>query len=490
MMTDLEWWTWVLVGVALGSMLILGVSQWLGKRKTISSSKGVVYPPEYGEGVWPMVTNLVAFSANPLAMVRRGQEKLGDVFTIRLGPRRMTFMLGPGPTEVMFRSTDAQMDSSEPYSFSVPVFGRNVVYDSPLEERYQHFRIFSGGLRADKLKSYVPKMVEEATMYFDKTWNDPSGTGEVDLLDSLSELIVLTASRCLLGREVRENLFVSVNNLLHDLDMGMQPISILAPYLPIPAHRLRDRARKEISAIFRGVLENRRAKGVKEEDLLQVFIDARMRDGKPLTDDQIVGLLIAAIFGGQHTSAITSTWTGLHLIRDQQVLSKVILEQRNIQEEFGEELNFEALLKMDLIHVCMKETLRMYPPLVFLLRKVLEPREVGKYTIPVNDYAVVSPQISGRMSTVFPDPEKWDPSRFLSPRSEDKLMPFAFFGFGGGRHSCLGEQFAYLQVKTIWSHLLRNFVIEPVGELSTPNFNGMVVFPNHPCRVRYTRKKL
>ena len=46
---------------------------------------------------------------------------------------------------------------------------------------------------------------------------------------------------CLPGREVREQMFNEVTSLLHDLDMGMLPISVLLPYLPIPAHNRRDK---------------------------------------------------------------------------------------------------------------------------------------------------------------------------------------------------------------------------------------------------------
>nr|CAD1820427.1 unnamed protein product [Ananas comosus var. bracteatus] len=79
-------------------------------------------------------------------------------------------------------------------------------------------------------------MVLEAQEYFSK-WGE---SGTVDLKYELEHLIILTASRCLLGREVREKLFDNVSALFHDLDNGMQPISVIFPYLPIPAHRQRD----------------------------------------------------------------------------------------------------------------------------------------------------------------------------------------------------------------------------------------------------------
>ena len=68
-------------------------------------------------------------------------------------------------------------------------------------------------------------------------------------------------------------------------------------------------------------------------------------------------------------------------------------------------------------------------------------------------------------------------------------MPFSFIGFGGGRHGCMGQNFAYLQIKTIWSVLLRNFEFELLDPFPEPNFESMVIGPK-PCRVRYTRCKL
>lgn len=152
--------------------------------------------------------------------------------------------------------------------------------------------------------------------YFSK-WGD---SGEVDLKYELEHLIILTASRCLLGREVRDKLFDDVSALFHDLDNGMLPISVLFPYLPIPAHRRRDRARKKLAEIFSNIIGSRKSSGKCETDMLQCFIDSKYKDGRGTTEGEVTGLLIAALFAGQHTSSITSTLTGAYLIRFKEYL--------------------------------------------------------------------------------------------------------------------------------------------------------------------------
>jgi cytochrome P450 len=71
------------------------------------------------------------------------------------------------------------------------------------------------------------------------------------------------------------------------------------------------------------------------------------------------------------------------------------------------------------------------------------------------DIVAASPNFSHVLPTVFSDPTAYDPERFAAPREEDKKKPFSFIGFGGGRHACIGQNFAYLQIKAIWAVLLR-----------------------------------
>jgi len=130
--------------------------------------------------------------------------------------------------------------------------------------RNEQIKFFSEALKSSKLKSYVKDFVMEAENYF-STWEDE---GVVDLKETFDKLITMTASRTLLGREVREQMFDEVAGLLHDLDEGMQVITVFAPNLPIPIHIKRDKARIAIGNIFRKIVEYRRANNIREEDMI------------------------------------------------------------------------------------------------------------------------------------------------------------------------------------------------------------------------------
>jgi Cytochrome P450 len=157
---------------------------------------------------------------------------------------------------------------------------------------------------------------------------------------------------------------------------GMQPISVLAPYLPTKLHRQRDEARKQIGAIFKDIIQKRRASGVKGNDILQTFIDGRYErayGGRPLNESEITGLLIAALFAGMHTSTITSSWTGLFLASNRTAWDACVEEQKRIIAEHGKDLTVDILGKMEVLHACITEALRMYPPLIMMLRYARQP---------------------------------------------------------------------------------------------------------------------
>ena len=434
----------------------------------------------------PVVGGMLEFLKGPMKLMANAFPTHGEVFSVPVCHKRITFLLGPKVSQFFFKAKDVEMSQKEVYEFNVPTFGKGVVFDVDHQTRAEQFRFFADSLKSERLRTYVGMMVKEANAFFEK-WGDE---GEVDLLDSLSELIVLTASRCLLGREIRENLFSEVTALVHDLDKGMVPLSVFFPYAPIEAHRKRDAARKKLALIFDKVIQARRESGSLEPDVLQTFIDARYKDGSKLTNDQVLGMLIAVLFAGQHTSSITSTWTGLLAIANKErAMPYLEQEQQQIMKKHGSKIDFDVLAEMDELHFAVKEALRMHPPLIMLLRKAQVPFDVEttdgkKYTIPKGHICATSPAFAHRMESVFKNPNTYDPQRYKTDKNE-----FAsYIGFGAGRHGCMGETFAFMQIKTIWSVLIRKYEFELVGDLPEPDYEGMVVGPKHPCTIRYKKR--
>ena len=402
--------------------------------------------------------------------------------------------MGPEVSAPFFKLKDEFMSQPEVYGFMTPVFGKNVVYDAEPKKRVEQMQKMATGLTSSRLRAYVPKIEKETIDYLARWGNE----GTVNILDALSELTILTASRCLHGDDVRETMFEDVARIYHDLDKGVTPLSFFFPHAPTPAHKMRDKARVEMVELFTKVIRARREKqkGMdtsENTDILQVFMDMTYKDGTMLTEDEIVGLLIALLFAGQHTSSITSTWTSMFLVHNRRCLDKVMEEQYNVLGRNNKAtLNFDNVGNMEYLQNCVKESLRMHPPLILLMRMAMKDIETTlgnkTYTIPKGDIVVTSPAVSSRIESVFKNPNEFEPERFGPERSEHKT-PYSYLGFGAGLHACMGQQFGLLQVKTIVSILMRNFEITPVdNEFPEPDYTAMVVGPKNHCMVKYKKK--
>ena len=189
-------------------------------------------PPVWGGGL-PIIGHFHRFAGNPVGVIKEGYAACGPVFTMRFLQYKMTFLIGPDAHGAFFRATDEELSQNEPYKFMTPIFGKGIVFDAPLNVKNQQLRFVSSALKAGALRTYVPQIIKE-TQDFLAAWPD---AGEVDLLEEMAKLTILTASRCLLGKEVRETLFEAVASLLKDLDEGINPLAIFFPNLPLPSFR-------------------------------------------------------------------------------------------------------------------------------------------------------------------------------------------------------------------------------------------------------------
>lgn len=349
--------------------------------------------------------------------------------------KRLTFLIGPEAQEIFFQASDDVLSQQEVYDFMQPVFGKNIVYDASKKDRQVQFQAMANGLRTARLKAYVEKIEDETRKYLAAEWNKE--TAEVDLLKALSELTILTSSRCLHGDDVRAHLFKEVEQIYHDLDHGLTPLTVFWPNAPTAAHKKRNNAREEMVRLFTKVIAERKEFPERTDgtDILSMFMEIKYKDGRKISEEEVTGLLIALLFAGQHTSCITSTWTSLFIANDDTLLDRIRAEQTSVLKgNMDKPLDFDDVQEMELLHNCMREALRMCPTFIMVLRRAEKDISIKvkdqAFDIPKGDFVVVSPTISMRLKSSFPNPDTYDPDRFAPPREEHKI-PYAYLGFGG-----------------------------------------------------------
>ena len=439
-------------------------------------------PPELRGGL-PFFGHAIDFHRDPAALLQRGRDQFGEIFSFVLAGKLVTVLTGPPANEAFFHAPDDQLSAKEAYQFTIPIFGKGIAYDVSPDVMSEQLGLLFPALRDQRLQTYARFMTEEVEAYIEK-WG---GEGEVDLLVAMNELTTFIASRCLVGHEFRQNLSEEFAHLYHDLEGGLNLIAFFKPNMPLPSFRRRDRARVRMVELISQIIASRRAGGVEGEDFLQTLMMAQYSDGRALTDDEITGLLVTVIFAGQHTSAVLATWTGVLLLQHRQYLPAILQEQHNVLNG-TQNMTLDALRKLSALEHAIKEAERLRPPLVMLMRKIVRDFTYSGYHVPAGGLLMVSPAVSHRLPEVFRDPGTYDPDRFAPGREEDRKSSYTLIGFGGGRHRCIGLTFAQQQVKVIWSVLLQRFEMELVKQEHEPDYSTFVIGPRPPCTIRYRRR--
>ena len=438
--------------------------------------------PELAGG-WPLIGHLLDFQKDPVSMLSRGWREQGELVRFRLGPREFVLFTGPEAHDFYFSAPEDQLNAKAVYQFTVPIFGRGVAYDAAPELMDEQLGFLFPALREAAMRRFARIMFEETRQFADTLGED----GEVDLPLVMNELTVNIASRCLIGEEVRDQLDAGFAEAYHDLQKGINTLGFFLPRLPTPAHRSRDRARRKVAALFSRIMTARRLSGARPDDFMQTLMHARYKDGRALSDDEITGILLTVLFAGQHTSAVLATWTGLELARESSYLALIRDEMQDVYREEGT-MGLASLKRQVALEHAVRENERLHPPLIMLIRKVLKDVEYRGYTIPAGTLALVSPAVSHRLPHLFNDPDRFYPQRFAAPASEDKQHHYALIGFGGGKHRCMGKNFAIMQLKAIWSVLLDRFDVHLDTAFPAPNYGSWVTGPQEPCRLRYRRR--
>ncbi|MCF6474171.1 cytochrome P450 [Nonomuraea sp. MG754425] len=432
--------------------------------------------------------HLEELRTDPIGLMRRLREECGDVGRFLLAGRPVVLLSGAEANEFFFRAPDEELDQAEAYPFMTPIFGTGVVFDATPEQRRD--ALHNQALKGSFLKGHAATIAAEVAR-MTAGWADE---GEIDLLDWFAELTIYTSSACLIGKRFRDRLDRSFAELYHDLERGTDAIAYVDPYADIDSFRRRDAARVRLVALVEAIMDERAAAPRpprEERDLLDVLMPIRAADGTPrFGADQVTGMFISMMFAGHHTSSGTAAWTLIELLRHPEIRRGVVTELDELYAG-GTAVGFQALREIPLLESAVKEALRLHPPLILLLRVARTEQEVLGHRIPARSLVGCSLAVSNRIPEDFPEPDAFDPSRYARPREEDLLNRWTWVPFGAGRHRCVGANFAMIQLKAIFSVLLREweFELAQPPESYRDDHSKMVVQLARPCRVRYRRRR-
>ncbi|KAL2061273.1 hypothetical protein VTL71DRAFT_7546 [Oculimacula yallundae] len=369
----------------------------------------------------------------------------------------------------------------------------------------------------------------------------------------MATITLFTASRALQGPEVRSKLTHEFADLYDDLDRGFRPINFLAPWLPLPQNRRRDRAHAKMVGVYMDIISRRRSQlnrfvghgegemegmvgrgmeGEGEEDMIDNLMSCVYKSGERIPDHEIACLMITLLMAGQHSSSSSSSWIIFRLASRPDIQEELLAELNaaGIQSTStadreaggkGRGVRYQDLENLTLLSGVVKETLRLHSSIHSVMRKVKNEMPIPgtQFVVTTDKVLVASPIVTHWSPEYFADPEVWDPHRWdaLSSdgrgvgnakegKEEGDLVDYGYgvmskgtkspyLPFGAGRHRCIGERFAEVNLMTVVATLVREFRWSLVdgkgeGEGSVPetDYSSMFSRPMPGSRIRWERR--
>ncbi len=349
-------------------------------------------------------------------------------------------------------------------------------------------RLIQPSFQRDRISALGTAMNEAISRQIDDWQALPDGH-TVDLFSEMSRLTFNVIGRTLFSDDLSDKapaFLSSLEQSVEHISARMNMPLLIPDWLPTPANQKFHRHRQVLDDVVYGIIERRKSLSNPPHDLLDMLMKSTFEgssDGMSIGQlrDEIMTLLIS----GHETVALSLTWTFFLLHQNPDAEAALLDELKSGLN--GQPAKMEDLHRLTYNKMVYNEALRLYPPIWGQPREAVESDEIQGYKVEKGVPVTVCQYFTHRHPEFFPEPEKFNPERFL-PENEAKLPKFAFFPFGGGGRACIGNHFAMAEGQLAIASILQRFkfaVIEP--EKVRPKA-GCTLRPGAPIRASLVRR--
>src|SRR5712692_10503527 len=401
-----------------------------------------------------LVNTLRRLRGDPLAFVSRMAREPGDLVYYRLWRQDVFLAKHPDLIRDVLVTNQHDYAKGAGLQWAKRFLGEGLL-TSEGELHTRQRRLAQPAFHRQRIGSYAAVMADYAA-------RSGEGRREGALFDMHAEMMALTlavAAKTLCDADVGSEAAVigeALTDVLSLFPRFVLPFAGLLHRLPLPATRRFERARARLDGVVYRMIEDRRRSGEDRGDLLSMLLMARDEegDGGRMSDAQLRDEVMTLFLAGHETTANALSWTWYLLARNPEAEARLHEEIDTVLG--GRRPVFEDLPRLRYAEMVLAESMRLYPPAWGLGRRSLRDQVLGGIAIPVDALVLMSPYLVQRDPRFFPEPLRFDPTRF-TPEAKASRPKFAYFPFGGGARQCIGEPFAWMEGVLILSTIAQGW---------------------------------
>ncbi|WP_307531053.1 cytochrome P450 [Streptomyces umbrinus] len=393
-------------------------------------------------GALPLLGHALPLWRRPLEFLSELPDH-GDLVELRLGPKRAYIACDPETTRQMLLQPRI-FDKGGPLFETARRLVGNGLVASLWEEHRRQRRMVQPSFHQARMPKYAELMLKEIDQEL-ASWA-PGHT--VDILQAMHDLTLRIAARTMFSSLISDETATKVQEFMPVILRGVY-VRTVAPVdwlhkLPTAANRRYDYASAGMKHVITQMINDHHRSGTDRGDLLSMLMSARDgEDGDRLSDEEIHNQVMTLIVGGTETTG-NATASALQML----ALNPDV--ERRMHTEVDEVLggrqpSFEDLPRLDYCYRVLYETLRLRPPVWLVTRTTTRDTELAGRQLRSGTTLFYSPYLLHLNPDLFPEPERFDPDRWLPGRNVD-LPPGAMLPFGLGSRKCIGDKFGLAEI--------------------------------------------
>ncbi len=409
-----------------------------------------------------LLGNIRQMRANTHQAFCAWRREYGDLVSFRLATRQFYLFSHPSLVEqALIKHSDVFIKIYNPKKPSglALVLGQGLV-TSQGELWQNQRRLMQPVFQRRNLTALQVQMLQ-AGLSLVSRWRQMGAGAELNLANEMTRLTLEVITQTMFSTSVLDK----IEQIAPALETGLRYAArnmmnpLLPPlFVPTAANRKFNHALAVLDAVIYGIIDQRRNSATEHHDLLDMLLKAQDDSGNNMSRRQIRDEVLTIFSAGHETTSNLLSWTLYLLARHPAVLAKLRQELDTVLQ--GETPDAETIQQLVYTRAVLNESLRLRPPAALMMRKVGKDIELDGYRLKAGRIAIFSIYNIHHHPDFWPQPEQFDPERFLNNASHR----FAHMPFGGGERICIGSHFAMLESQLLLSMLVQHFDLQLTNE--------------------------
>jgi cytochrome P450 len=413
----------------------------VGRRPRMLRDLVELLPPRLPSGL-----NLVWQMIHPTSQWERCAKRYGDGFAMRyLGIGAWVHFWRREHLKQIFAADPAHLEARQGNELIEPIVGEHSIFLADGARHLRLRRLILPPLHGERLHAHL-EVMRDITARSLQDW--PIGT-PFTLRLAMKAITLKVILRTIFGLQESTKLERFTADLTELLEIAGSPYLLVTPALirsaPFgPWRRFRQLSERIDAFILAEIAQRRGASdGEAHVDSLSELVRARDDEGGAMGDDELRDQLMSLMFAGHETTELALTWTFQLVLGAADVAQELQAELATAQTADG--LDLRRLMELEYLDAVIKESLRLWPVVPLLGRRVNSPYEISDRRLPNGTNVLAMIYLAHRDERRYDQPHRFRPERFLGQR----IDPLDWLPFGGGDRRCAGMQFALAEMKVV-----------------------------------------